>query len=287
MAPATPSSTPFGPPDLMTTPERQGSIEQLWFPGRAPELTTLFENQYRYHRGLISRYGTHRWITSDPSAPRFDAGTFQLGRYQVPVELLPPPTAALFVPLTMAVVDAPTSLSALQEACEVLARIDGLDETVGQLVRAVHLLEAPPSHDVSHSSPELPFSIFVSVPGPGDKNRTLRLAESILHESMHLQLTLIDRFDPIISERPSSEYSPWKKEIRPVSGLLHGLYVFAVIFQVLDSIQNSKPMWSPYCRQRRITIAEEVATLPDTPGGLSRSGTDLWQQCRRAVLGAS
>ena len=269
----------------MRQPERPGGVEQLWFPGRAAQLIAGFEDQYRYRRSLISRYGTHRWITSNPSAPRLDAGTFQFGRNHVPVEILPPPTAALFAPLTMAVVDGPTSTSALQDACEVLARVCGLDETVGQLVRAVHLLDAPPSHDVSHSSPELPFSIFLSVPRLGDKNRTLRLAESILHESMHLQLTLIDRFDPIVSEEPSSGYSPWKEQIRPVSGLLHGLYVFAVIFQVLDSIQGLTPMCARYCRQRQVTITDEVATLPELPIGLSRSGADLWQQCRRAVLG--
>jgi HEXXH motif-containing protein len=270
----------------VTQPDQLANGDQLWFPGLAADLVARFEIGHKNRQVLVSDYGTHRWLTADPAAPSVKVGAFQLGLHATAIELLPAATATIFTPLMLADIDLLRSSAQLQAAAKVLSAVEGLEESVGRLVRVVHLLEAPPGHDVSHSSPDLPFSIFVSMPGRGERDISLRLAESILHESMHLQLTLIDLVNPIITDEPSAAYSPWKDEVRPVSGLLHGLYVFAVIHQAFDWLQSRRPEWSPYCRQRRVTIANEVATLPERPRGLSSFGTDLWEQCRRSVLAA-
>ncbi len=58
------------------------------------------------------------------------------------------------------------------------------------------------------------------------------LAEAIVHEYHHLKLYLIQNLDPLISGDADTAvyYSPWRKDPRPLNGILHGTYVF---FQVL------------------------------------------------------
>ena len=87
----------------------------------------------------------------------------------------------------------------------------------------VRLHDSGAEYDVSHSDPAVPFSIFLSVPPAGQTGR-LRLAESIIHECMHLQLSIVEKALPLIDE-PHAMYC------RPASGVLHGLYVFSVIYQ--------------------------------------------------------
>ncbi len=150
-------------------------------------------------------------------------------------------------------------------------RPGGADHIVIGLVRAIHVIEAlAPGYDVSHSEPSIPFSIFVSVP-IGERHGTLRLAESLLHEALHLQLTLLERHVPMVLETDATGFSPWQQCERPIAGLLHGLYVFAGIDQWL-ALLNTAPLTSSedriYLVRRRAEIAQEiatVATLADTP----------------------
>lgn len=104
----------------------------------------------------------------------------------------------------------------------------GADAAVGTLVRSVHRV-APkaPGYDLSHSEPGLPFSVFVSIPA-GEPSDAMRVAESLLHEAMHLQLTLIERHAPLITGEGEA-YSPWQQCVRPIQGIVHGLYVFGAI----------------------------------------------------------
>ena len=71
---------------------------------------------------------------------------------------------------------------------------------------------------------------------------------------MHLQLTLLDTVEPLVGTSGTCGYSPWKQEIRPVEGLLHGIYVFAVIHQTLGVLADLQPASQPYCVKRRNAI---------------------------------
>jgi hypothetical protein len=83
-------------------------------------------------------------------------------------------------------------LECLQEALDILAEIPTIYETVAYLTANLHILQPEnDDFDISFSLPDIPFSIFISVPSKRMKNDTLRVAEAILHEAMHLQLTLI------------------------------------------------------------------------------------------------
>ena len=93
---------------------------------------------------------------------------WQLGQNLISIEYPPSETAVRFSGLSFATIDPKRSRDQLQEAADVLGTVNGLVDTLGLLVRTVHLLEAPIGYDVSHSDPELPFSIFISLPQPGE-----------------------------------------------------------------------------------------------------------------------
>jgi HEXXH motif-containing protein len=165
----------------------------------------------------------------------------------------------------------------IQAATDLIANVHGLREAIGAVVKSIHLLVAEPEYDISYSSPAIPFSIFVSVPRADERNAVVRLAEAIIHEAMHLQLTLIEAIVPLISGSPTTAFSPWKHEDRPIQGVLHGLYVFGVIFQALGSLGQSVPAVEPYSAVRQRQILTEVDSVEDVREGLTSHGAQLWK----------
>lgn len=260
--------------------------DRLWFPGLAERLISRHEatapgpsdhQRFDLHESTQER--------SDLSLPI--PSRWQLGQNLISIEYPQRETALWFSGLSFATIDPERSRDQLQEAADALGSVEGLLDTLGLLVRTVHLLEAPIGYDVSHSDPELPFSICISLPQPGETDGVLRLAEAILHESMHLQLTMIELQVPLIADDLECAYSPWKHEVRPIGGLLHGLYVFAVIHQVCERWVGWQDEWIRYGQRRRAEIEKEVITLPERPRGLSPTGSELWHRCRHSVLSSS
>jgi HEXXH motif-containing protein len=102
---------------------------------------------------------------------------------------------------------------------------------VSDLAWRCHVVVAPDDdYDVSFSDPSIPFSVFVSVPARNDRSSVLRVAENLIHETMHLQLTLLEGLSPLVDTTSAwAMYSPWKQQKRPAQGILHGLYVFCVL----------------------------------------------------------
>ena len=146
------------------------------------------------------------------------------------------------------------------DAADLIAQVPSLAKSVDELAKSVHIIHQPdPAYDISFSDPTIPFSIFVSVP-PVAFNGALRTAEAIIHESMHLQLSLVERSIDLILEPAATYYSPWKKEMRPVSGVLHALYVFAVIEQWLTHLPQTSDNQA-YIIQRRAQLREEVEQI--------------------------
>ena len=55
---------------------------------------------------------------------------------------------------------------------------------------------------------------------------------------MHLQLTITEEVLPLVGAPEVHFFSPWRQTLRPVTGVLHGFYVFAVVhefYRVLES----------------------------------------------------
>lgn len=277
----TPSCTHSELPDLIR--RHLQDDEFLWFPGLASSLTGSLGGACECD---AQQYSTGAWLGDAEVPPRLlgPSDELHLGGRPVKVEQLSADHRSLFPDLTFwSGQETPTLL---HRSVDVINSVPTLAASAGHVVRSVHLLTAPRSYDVSRSIPSLPFSIFVSVPEADEAHGILRLAESIVHESMHLQLSLIERCLPIV-EAGADEHgmSPWQMRERPIAGLLHGLYVFAVITQFMAVLGTATPDSGTYLRDRHRQILDEVASLPLCPASLTPAGRRLWLRALDAVQG--
>ena len=137
-----------------------------------------------------------------------------------------------------------------------------LEGTVAGLCRSLHVLIASGrDFDVSYSDPSLPLSVFVSCPLPTERNRVERLAENIVHETLHLQLSLVERVQPLVIDDPGETpvFSPWKEECRTVRGLVHAVYVFGNLRSFWKRLASTWPESSSFAQARVRTIDSEMA----------------------------
>jgi HEXXH motif-containing protein len=133
--------------------------------------------------------------------------------------------------------------------------------------------------DVSYSHPDLSATIFFSVCRDNSAVSRLRVAESILHETMHLKLSLIERMIPVvISGAGGRFFSPWREELRPAQGIVHGIFVFRTLLEFFREAEGRVKDREAvgHARDRQLKINEELSSLtgfercPDlTPAGAS------------------
>jgi HEXXH motif-containing protein len=156
--------------------------------------------------------------------------------------------------------DAPAKL---EHALQLLDIANGPYDCVTQLVRSIQILVSEDEEvDVSYSHPEISDVIFVSVCRDDSPHSQARVAESILHESMHLKLTLIERLVPLVKPNTGNTYfSPWRDEKRPARGVLHGLFVFRTILDFLRMIAGSQSSIADYVQKRQKQIIQEIGQL--------------------------
>lgn len=155
--------------------------------------------------------------------------------------------------------------------------------SVAALARSVvPIASQGPDYDCSHSEPSMPFSVFVSVPPLEAEAGSLRFGESLIHETMHLQLSLFEMTTPVIS--PEGEdilsFSPWRSEYRPVRGVLHGLYVFFIIshwYSALVKQGKLSTVEQVFCKKRISGIGDEIESVRRTGlrEGLTETGIEL------------
>ena len=226
-----------------------------WFPGLAEPLAQVAWHQMERDIGLTpATYGTTRLLLRNPRGERSvvvrcgtasNAGS-SLGAGGIPVEILPPDVAQQVAGrdvrfLDAHVVEEPVAHQ-LEEAISFLNLVPTIWPTVSTLVRSLHIIDPVEDEvDVSFSDPAVPFSIFVSVPRMWSEVAALRVAEAILHEAMHLQLTLVERVVPLVVPQRVMYYSPWRDEQRDSEGILQALYVFVVIRSFLRLIPVRRP----------------------------------------------
>jgi HEXXH motif-containing protein len=167
-----------------------------------------------------------------------------------------------------------------------LGDVPGVAAAVGAVLAALHVLKpAGPNYDVSYSDPVLPFSIFVGIDASSQAHYDLRLAESILHECMHLQLSLIEETVPMVAGCEEQFHSPWQRTMRPSRGVLHGLYVFRVIQDFHRALLEGGYCTDEeqgYLTRRISVIEEEIATIDDFRS--SRELTNAGKQLVDALL---
>jgi hypothetical protein len=245
----------------------------LWYPGLAPRLIEDFEQQQTANGWCRDNYGTYRWIVGDAGGPIIQLGVVRVGAYESIVEAIPQAAQDMVAGVPRQTGSLTVDVSErLQAAINRISGLDRLAESLGCLVRSCHIIEAERGYDVSHSTPALPFTIFVSVPRPDERDAELRLAESIIHEAMHLQLTFIESSLPLVRPTQATAFSPWKRSNRPTRGVLHRLYVFAVIYEALAVLAAVDPDARDYAETRRPEIAADAAAIGDARANLTHDG---------------
>ena len=206
-------------------------------------------------------YSTSRCLDgSDPNVLHVIEDAEPPGDAGVMVELLPETHTGRWCRIglrfaTEADVNDMDFMRVLAKSLDFIRMVPPLQGTIAGLCRSIHPLLAPRNDlDVSYSDPSLPCSVFVSCPLPAEQHHVERLAESLMHEALHLQLSLVEIVEPLIKparhERPV--FSPWKGEGRTVQGLVHAVYVFG----------NLRCFWR--CA---------ASTLPDPSFAQARVGT--------------
>ena len=193
------------------------------------------------------------------------AGSVDDGR--VHVELLPAVLVRRWRDLglrfaTTADVEEMEFLETMEKALDLIGVVPPLEGSVAGMCRSVHMLLASDRDlDVSCSDPSLPFSVFVSCPPRTGEDRIERLAENLVHEALHLQLSLVEAVQPLLVEVRDEETvrSPWKGEGRTVRGLIHAVYVFGNLRFLWRRVASSLPGSSLFSRTRVETIEGEMS----------------------------
>jgi hypothetical protein len=236
-------------------------------------------------------YGTARYLAGDPGAVRNELCRVEWpaqsnNRRAIIVEALPEEVQTRYECLGLTLYKPegvrPTLINRrIGEALRRISTVAELGRPISQLLAALHVLKPPgPDYDVSYSDPSVPFLIFVSVDTLPQEHSSLRLAEAIVHECMHLQLTLIEDFEPLVSAEQESYHSPWLGTHRPVRGILHGLYVFRVIYDFLDAIAGDQTCCDEdrkHIEMRLSSIKDEISSIVgfEHSTDLTRSGRQL------------
>ena len=258
--------------EYVRTALRDGA-EPLWFPRLAEPLARVAWGRLRSDVGLNpDSYSTTRLLLKDPRAEHHIAARCRPRSGQkgdgssgaISVEILSADVVRQITDGDIQLLDthsiAGTVAHQLGEALSLLDLVPTVGLTVCQLVRALHVIDPGDNDtDVSFSDPSVPFSVFVSVPRTQSEIVTLRIAEAILHESMHLHLTLIGKVVPLVRPEGRMYYSPWRDEERDSEGTLQAIYVFSVIrsfFAVTPALRSAEA--NAYVRDRKKQIESEI-----------------------------
>ena len=244
-----------------------------WLPGLGARLAASEWSTLSRDPGLTSAsYGTARLLRKDPDGARLVAATINIDSIEgiahdpMLVELLPSDLARE-CSTDLRFLDADDvqrcdAKASVVEAFAVLAKIPTLVSTLHALIRVLHLIDTGDEEiDVSFSDPHIPFSVFLSIPGPRASVRALRLAEAFIHEAMHLQLTLIESIVPLVTQSERAFFSPWRDEYRTSQGVLHALYVFRVIYDAFAELSfegEESRQWMSHTEKRLATIATQM-----------------------------
>lgn len=265
---------------------------ELWLPQLTADLT-LSGLQRLAEVGITAEnYGTLRVILKSNNAGRLifdnllatDEKNETVNKF--PIEILPPETRRKYTAegvefySAKELADNDEILICLREARRIIESFPSLFWTVCCLVKAIHMLKPEvDDYDISFSEPHIPFSIFLSAPRKYGQINALRIAEAVVHEAMHLNLTLIESLVPLVKVSTKKIYSPWKAENRPIGGLLHALYVFRVVEQFLRRLNNQTlpAVVKKYINERIININREITEVEDFSGSaaLTETGSAL------------
>lgn len=163
------------------------------------------------------------------------------------------------------------------------AALEEMLETA-QYLSPIRPKDAGTSELPSFSSPALPGVIFIGVQrGDGTWADARHLAESCVHEHLHNRLYLLNEAIPLTIHmaEPRSYFSPWKRTMRGIDGMLHAIYVFSRLAWFWRRVGERLPALRQYADR---CAEEQVEHLKTAAGTLD---TDELTESGRRVLQAS
>jgi HEXXH motif-containing protein len=104
---------------------------------------------------------------------------------------------------------------------------------------------------VSYSSAKEPGVAYINVKSAP----LLRLAEDLLHESVHIRVHELEVKGDLVTKAGSTErfYSPWRREWRPLRGLLHAVCTFTAGAMFFDRMRSG-----PWTASRKRWLARRL-----------------------------
>jgi HEXXH motif-containing protein len=87
----------------------------------------------------------------------------------------------------------------------------------------------------SYSVEAVPRVVYCAIDDP------FELADVICHEYHHLKLFLVEESHKLLSNPQVPAIAPWRRDIRAARGVLHGLYVFFVLANVVGGLFDIFP----------------------------------------------
>ena len=225
-------------------------------------LTNTAKNPYKYSIVSCINNGVHHKEVSIPLYENDDGIKL----------VLPSAIPDLFYEahgLELAAIDksSDTEIAKVKSALAVFKQVPEVYTFINTIVKSIQILQAEDSEtDISYSHPDITFSIFFSLCEEDSVLSNLRVAESILHEVMHLYLTLIENKVPLIKQDANNVYfSPWRDEPRLAKGVLHGLFVFRAILELYKILKKLEPFANvnEYIECRIIQIEDDLNALKE------------------------
>ncbi|WP_412538375.1 HEXXH motif-containing putative peptide modification protein [Longispora sp. K20-0274] len=134
-------------------------------------------------------------------------------------------------------------------------------------------LDAPGEgrHSVTHADG---YGAFAADPGLDAADLAVTMVHEFQHGKLSAALSLVALFDPTAGRR---YYSPWRRDPRPVGGLVHGVYAFTAVAEVWSALRAEPALAERATRQFAEVRAQVRLALDEVSAadGLTGPGR-LW-----------
>jgi HEXXH motif-containing protein len=174
----------------------------------------------------------------------------------------------------------------LDESADLLGRVDPFVlEDVQLLARViVPLTNTSRSRHLSSSSPALPDVVYMSW-----TDHVLQIVEAWVHEAGHQKLFLAEAVSPLVRSMEPLFESPWRPDLRPARGLLHGAFAFggiARLWMLLANCRDCPPIFRTRARDSigrvRGQVDDALLRIRGT-GALTEAGEIIAERVARSM----
>lgn len=132
----------------------------------------------------------------------------------------------------------------VNESFKIIEELDpAIKKEIELLSPYIQFIRDPSAHPdkvVSFSDNIVPGVLYVSIRKSKGFIDPYHLADSIIHEHRHQKLYLLEKFVPVVSSDTPLIPSPWRQELRPVSGVFHGAFVFHKLKNYWQSVYENR-----------------------------------------------